>query len=144
MDKILTEAFDKLKAIEESDDPFCIGAKKEGRNETYTEVKEDDYEDPMAGRGSDEYSRNDGEEPNARVEPKTYEITTDSGEHYAIYFEHFGDSKGEITAFIEANGITVANFTVGGAGAMNARIQKPDELMNIVAEALKAANGTGM
>ena len=24
-DKILTEAFDKLKAIEESDDPFCIG-----------------------------------------------------------------------------------------------------------------------
>ena len=38
-DKILTEAFDKLKAIEESDDPFCIGATKEDEvTEAYTEV----------------------------------------------------------------------------------------------------------
>lgn len=40
-DKILTEAFDKLKAIEESDDPFCIGAtKEEGVAGAYTEVDE--------------------------------------------------------------------------------------------------------
>lgn len=40
-DKILTEAFDKLKAIEESDDPFCIGAEADEVVETYTEVKEE-------------------------------------------------------------------------------------------------------
>jgi len=39
-DKILNEAFDKMKAIEESDDPFCIGAEAEEVVETYTELEE--------------------------------------------------------------------------------------------------------
>ena len=40
-DKILTEAFDKLKAIEESEDPFCIGAKGDDEAQTYTEVTDE-------------------------------------------------------------------------------------------------------
>lgn len=40
-DKILTEAFDKLKAIEESEDPFCIGETGDKEfTETYTTVEE--------------------------------------------------------------------------------------------------------
>ena len=152
MDKILTEAFDKLKAIEESDDPFCIGelTENEEDSETYKSMgqvsqnypshkgKEVDYDmdDPHTKH---EEELEEGVEDWA--EPKTYEIGTDSGNHYAI---HFQDEADKVVAFIEADGITVANFTVGGAGSMNARIQKPDELMNIVAEALKAANGQGM
>jgi len=41
-DKILTEAFDKIKAIEESNDPFCVGAEGDAPANGYTEVKEDD------------------------------------------------------------------------------------------------------
>lgn len=43
-DKILTEAFDKMKAIEESEDPFCIGAKGDQAVNEFVEVTEDDLE----------------------------------------------------------------------------------------------------
>ena len=136
------EAFDKLKAIEESDDPFCIGAKKESRNDTYTRVEEDDNDDPMVGRS-------DGESPDdlGWSEPEVFEIGTDSGDHYAIHFQDGGSDKlnnRETRAFIEANGITIATYKVGGAGAMDAQIQKADEVLNMLTEAMRAANGQGM
>lgn len=40
VDKILTEAVDRLKAIEESDDPFCIGATGDTPTPGYTEINE--------------------------------------------------------------------------------------------------------
>ena len=46
-DKILTEAFDKLKAIEESDDPFCL-------DETAEEVVEEDNLKEAASPGAAE------------------------------------------------------------------------------------------
>ena len=147
-DKILMEAFDKLKAIEESDDPFCIGELSENEEdiaETYTEVKEDDYDDPMAGR-SDEYTKR-GEEPNAKddlewSQPTHYEMGTDSGDHYEVEFQNAGG--GEERAFIVANGITIATYKVGGAGAMNAVIKDPEAVLDMLTEALKTANGQGM
>jgi len=50
-DKILLEAFDKLKAIEESDDPFCIGATGDEPVNEYTEYAneaEEVTESPIA------------------------------------------------------------------------------------------------
>jgi len=151
MDKILTEAFDKLKAIEESEDPFCIGAKEETVTEMYSEVNEIE-DDPSSGFAHDSNEEsleqhkdnyNKGlkydEAPDARVEPKVYQIDTNHGDNYAI---HFSTDGGKERAFVEVNGITVATYDVGGAGAMNARIQDPAEVLNALTHALHAANGS--
>lgn len=139
-DKILTEAYDKLKAIEESEDPFCIGAKDEGITETYTEVTEewDDFEqsdvDDIGNNAEIEQEQKRGYE-----EPKVYQIDTNHGDNYAIHFQSDG---GKERAFVEVNGNTVATYDVGGAGAMNERILDPAEVLNALTHALHAANGS--
>jgi len=118
MDKILTEAFDKLKAIEESDDPFCIGAKEEEVVEAYTEV----------GEAEEQLEEEQLEEGHFADEDKAYEVEDDNGNHYGLYFQ--GAGRGDPQAFIEANGISVAHFAVGGAGPMDVSIQKPELLLD--------------
>ena len=106
-DKILLEAFDKLKAIEESDDPFCIGATGDTDNTTgYTAVEE---------------SVTDW------AQPKSYETEDDNGHHYAV---HFQDEGGLEQAIIEIDGITVAHYSVGGAGSQNAQIKDADKVLD--------------
>ena len=141
MDKILMEAFDKLKAIEESDDPFCIGAKDEGITETYTEF--DEAEDDTQWMPS----QTKGESPKAKddlgwSEPTHYEMGTDSGDHYELEFQ--ADGPGVERAFIVANGITIATYKVGGSGAMNAVIKDPEAVLDMLTEAIIAANSKGM
>ena len=131
-DKILTEAFDKLKAIEESEDPFCIGATGDTENAGYTAVNEAEPETD----GDFEHGKRPERESD-RVEPTVFQIETDSGDDYVIEIQQDG---GKERAFVEANGITVATFTVGGAGSMDAQIQKPDEVMNMLAAAMQQAS----
>lgn len=137
-DKILTEAFDKLKAIEESDDPFCIGATKEDEvTEAYTEVVEADND---AWQDGQKTSLQHDEAPDARAEDKTYSFEDDNGNNYVLEIQT--ERGGKERGFVEVNGITVATFDVGGAGSMSARIQKPDEVMNMLAAAMQKANGS--
>jgi len=135
-DKILTEAFDKLKAIEESEDPFCIGAKDEPVVEAYTEVEEAEHPADAFGisRDNDEPAPERGYE-----EPKVYQIDTNHGDNYAVHFQDDGDAE---HAFVEVNGITVATYVVGGAGAMDARIKDPAAVLDALTHALHAANGS--
>lgn len=119
MDKILTEAFDKLKAIEESEDPFCIGELTENEEDEDEEIVEDEevVED-----------EEQLDEAHFADEDKAYEVVDGSGNHYGIYFQ--GAQRGDSQAFIEANGISVAHFAVGGAGPMDVSIQKPELLLD--------------
>lgn len=120
MDKILTEAFDKLKAIEESEDPFCIGELTEN---------EEDEEEIVEEEIVDEAEEQLDESPHAD-EDKSYEVEDHSGNHYGVYFQ--GEGRGDPHVFIEANGITVAHFAVGGAGPMNAKVLKPEALLDAI------------
>ena len=121
-DKILTEAFDKMKAIEESDDPFCIGATGDSEfAEAYTPVEEEAIEEAASV---------DWDQPNE------YEMTDDSGQHYAV---HFQQGHKEDIAIIEVNGITVAHYEVGGAGPMNANIKNPEAVLEALTAALMKA-----
>ena len=147
-DKILTEAYNRLKAIEESDDPFCIGELSENVEEDEDVIEEADGDFP-----SDDEERetsNDmhgtdpaGEEPNARAEDRFFEMEDESGNNYRVSFSADGPNSPD-RAFIEVNGITVATYTVGGAGAMNATIKDPEEVLNMLTSAIKAADGTGL
>lgn len=68
---------------------------------------------------------------------KSYEAEDESGNTYRIDSEYRGDKD---TVFIEANGLTVAMAEIGGAGAMQASISDPNQLINAIlafAEAIR-------
>jgi len=120
MDKILTEAFDKLKAIEESEDPFCIGELSENEEDV---AEEEEIVEEVVEEDEEQL-----DEEHFADEDKSYEVEDDSGNHYGLYFQ--GAARGDPQAFVEANGISVAHFAVGGAGPMDVRIQKPQLLLD--------------
>ena len=154
-DKILTEAFDKLKAIEESDDPFCIGAKADNKTNGYTELDEADFDADMKSgypgdndddeesleQYKDNYNKGYEEEPNARAEDRFFEMEDESGHNYRVSFQ---TDSGKDRAFIEVDGNTIATYTVGGAGAMDAYIKDPATVLDMLTAAMKAPDGTGL
>lgn len=65
------------------------------------------------------------------AQPTRYEFHDDqNGDEYLLEFQ---DQGGEEVGYVEVNGQAAAMFTVGGAGSMGAKIQKPDEVMNMIA-----------
>jgi hypothetical protein len=145
-DKILKEAFDKLKAIEESEDPFCIGV-KDDVVEAYTEVAEDDFDAEQKsgypGDNDDDESleqHKDNYNKGFIDEPMSYDIETDTGDNYSIEFQKSGT---QTRAFVEANGITIAAFTMDSNNVTRSNIVRPDALLDMLTAAMKAADGSG-
>lgn len=99
---LLREAFDRLKEIEESDDPFCIGA-----DSNDGDLAEDETTPDWA-------------------EPTRHEVEDDDGNTYTL---EYISERGKELGFIEVNGISTANFEVGGAGPHSVEISKPDMLI---------------
>ncbi len=58
-----------------------------------------------------------------------FNVEDKSGNSYSLEFE---DRGGEETMFVQANGITVAMATVGGAGSMNAKVKDPNALLDAI------------
>ena len=95
MDKILTEAYDKIKAIEESDNPFCIGELSENEED----VVEEEQLDEEHGDADDEMHYDYGED-------KSYSFEDDSGHNYLLQIQR--QPGGAEEGFVEVNGVTVA------------------------------------
>jgi len=120
-DKILTEAFDKMKEIEESDDPFCIGATGDTDNTTgYTAVEE------TVEEAVEDWAQ-----------PTSYEVTDDNGQHFSL---HYQDANGQEQGIIEVNGVTVAHFIVGGAGAHSVKIINDDAVVSALESLIVTGN----
>ena len=105
-----------MKGIEESDDPFCIGATGDDVAEAYTAVDEGG--------------------PVDWDQPAEYEMTDDSGQHYAVHFQQ--GHKADI-GIVEVNCVTVAHYEVGGAGPMNANIKNPEAVLEALTAAIMKA-----
>jgi len=64
------------------------------------------------------------------TQPTRHEFNDDmTGDNYLLEFQ---DRNGDEIGFVEVNGVAAGMFTVGGGGAMNTKIQNPDEIMNML------------
>ena len=142
-DKILTESLAAIRAIEESDDPFCIGATGDTDHEQgYKPINEESDEKVCSHCGEAGgmiYTPKDGNhctlcaksEDKKEVEesvddwaqPKEYEYEDNSGHLYAITYQ---DDNGAEVGILEVNGVTAAHWKVGGAGPTDGQIVKPE------------------
>ena len=117
---------------------------KDYREETPPEgfSKEDEVKTPglRADPSRPAYiKKNDLEEVDEAVgnwaQPTRYEFDDDqTGDSYLLEYQ---DRNGEEVGFVEINGVAAATFTLGGAGAMDTKIQDADDLMNMIATLMR-------